>query len=51
MLVIHLKASKMNQLGKGVDVFVNGTKIPVSAVAAVLAYMIIRGAAVGPFLI
>ena len=43
MLVIHLKASKINQLGKEVDVFVSRTNIPVSAVAAVLAYMIIRG--------
>ena len=51
VLAIHLKVSKTDQLGKGVDVFISRTNTPVCAVAAVLAYMAIRGTAEGPFFI
>ena len=47
--VIHLKVSKIDQQGEGVDVFISRTNTPVCAVAAVLAYMAIRGTAGGPF--
>ena len=51
VLAIHLKVSKTDQLGKGVDASISRTNTPVCAVAAVLAYMAIRGTAAGPFFI
>ena len=52
VLAIHLKVSKTDQRGKRVDVFISRTNnTPVCAVAAVLAYMAIRGTAAGPFFI
>ena len=46
---VHLKQSKCDQFGQGVNVFVGRTNMPVCPVAAVLAYIAVRGAAEGPF--
>ena len=49
MLKTHLRVSKCDQFGKGVDVYVgsaNGLRCPVTAVVA---YMAIRGRSPGPF--
>ena len=46
---MHLKQSKCDQFGQGVNVFVGRTNMPVCPVAAVLAYIAVRGAAEGPF--
>ena len=48
VLAVHLKASKTDQPGKIVDVFISRTNTPVCAVLAVLAYMAVRGTAAGP---
>ena len=49
MVKVHLKFSKCDQLGKGVDVFCGRTGNRLCPVAACLAYIAIRGAAPGPF--
>lgn len=49
MLKVNLKYSKTDQLGKGVDIYVGRTGCPLCPVAAVLAYMAIRGNEQGPF--
>ena len=46
---VHLKRSKCDQFGQGVNVFFGRTNMPVCPVAAVLAYIAVRGAAEGPF--
>ena len=51
LLKVHLKRSKCDQLGKGVDVFIGCTDDLLCPVAAVLAYMANRGATDGPFFI
>ena len=49
MLKVHLKRSKSDQLGKGVDVFIGHTSNPLCPVSAVLSYIMVRGTAAGPF--
>lgn len=49
MLKVRLKASKTDPFRVGVDVFVGRTGSLLCPVAAVLAYMKVRGAGVGPF--
>ena len=46
---MHLKRSKCDQFGQGVNVFVGRTNLHVCPVAAVLAYIAVWGAAEGPF--
>ena len=48
---IHLKQSKCDQFGRGVDVFVGRTGNEVCPVAAVLAYLAVRGSMAGPLFI
>ena len=48
---VHLKRSKCDQLGKGVDVFVGKTGGALCPVAAIVRYVSIRGPAAGPFFI
>ena len=48
---VHLKRSKCDQLGKGVDVFVGKSGDRSCPVAATLLYVRIRGPAVGPFFV
>jgi len=49
MLKIHLKRSKSDQLGKGVDVFIGKTGCILCPLAACLQYMAARGTEPGPF--
>ena len=49
MLKVHLKKSKMDQAGRGVDVFVGRTNGPLCPLVAVLSYITVRGATAGPF--
>ena len=46
---VHLKRSKCDQIGKGVDVFVGQTHTPICPVTAVMAYIAIRGSSKGSF--
>ncbi len=48
LLRVHLKQSKTDQLREGIDIFVARTDNDLSPVAAMLAYLAIRGAAPGP---
>ena len=48
-LRVHLKRSKTDQLGKGVDVYIGKTDGPLCPVTAVMTYMAIRGPAPGSF--
>lgn len=49
VLKVHLKKSKTDQLGKGVDVFIGRTGGPLCPVEAVTAYVSARGTAAGIF--
>ena len=49
LLKIHLKRSKTDQFGQGVDIYVGRTGCPLCPVAAVTAYMVQRGREGGPF--
>jgi hypothetical protein len=49
MVKIHLKQSKTDQLGRGVDVVVGRTDSDLCPVAAILAYIAARGNRQGPF--
>ena len=49
LLKVHLKRSKTDQLGKGVDIYIGKTNCPLCSVVAVLAYMASRGPSAGPF--
>ena len=49
MVKIHLKQSKTDQLGRGVDVVVGRTDSDLCLVAAILAYIAARGNRQGPF--
>jgi hypothetical protein len=49
VLKVNLKHSKTDQLGKGVEVYVGRTKCVLCPVAAVVAYMVKRGATPGQF--
>ena len=51
MLKIHLKRSKRDQFGRGIDVFMGSTMNEIGLVAAVLAYFAVRGDAKGPLFI
>ena len=51
MLKVHLKRSKCDQLGKGVDVFVGRANDLLCPVASTLQYMARRGASAGPFFV
>ena len=46
---VHLKRSKCDQFGKGVEIFVGRTNTSICPVVAVLAYIAARGASEGPF--
>ena len=48
---VHIKASKTDPFRKGVHVFLGRTEDPLCPVAALLAYMAIRGRAPGPLFI
>ncbi len=48
-LRVHLRKSKTDQLGKGVEVYIGRTGCPLCPIAAVLAYMVNRGSKEGPF--
>lgn len=50
VLRVRMKQSKTDKLRHGVDVFVGRTGCSLCPVAAVLAYMAIRGSQMGPFL-
>jgi hypothetical protein len=49
MVKIHLKQSKTDQLGRGVDIVVGRTDSDLCPVAAILAYIAARGNRQGPF--
>lgn len=49
MIKVRLKRSKTDQLGRGADVLVGKTGCTLCPVAAVLAYMTVRGDSQGPF--
>lgn len=49
MLKVRLKASKTDPFRVGVDVFIGRTDSPLCPVAAVLAFMAVRGPGPGPF--
>ena len=49
LLKVHLKKSKSDQLGKGVDVYIGKTGGPLCPVVAITQYMAIRGSKEGPF--
>ena len=49
MIRIHLKRSKCDQLGKGVDVYLGRTCGPACPVSEMLGYIELRGPAPGPF--
>ena len=48
---VHLKQSKCDQLGKGIDVFVGHTHDPLCPVTSTVRYMALRGATPAPFFI
>ena len=49
MVRCHLKQSKTDQLGRGVDVVLGRTGLELCPVAAVLSYIVRRGSQPGPF--
>ena len=46
---IHLKNSKCDQFGKGFDILLEHTDIPLCPVATMVSYMVERGSSPGPF--
>ena len=48
-LKIHLKKSKTDQLGRGVDIYIGKTEDPLCPVVAATHYMSMRGSETGPF--
>ena len=48
---VHLKRSKCNQFGRGVDVIVGRTDMPICSVTAVVSYIELRQDRAGPFFI
>ena len=48
-LKVHLRKSKSDQLGRGVDVYIGKTSCPLCPVVATMQYMAVRGPAQGPF--
>lgn len=51
MIKIHLKTSKCDQLGEGVDIFVGTTGSPICPVAATIEYIRTRQDAPGAFFV
>lgn len=51
MLKVHLKISKTDQLGCGVDMYVGKTDCPLCPLTAVMHYMVLRGPRACPFFI
>ena len=51
MIKVHLKTSKCDQLGEGVDIFVGSTESPICPVTAVLEYIKLRQDTPGAFFI
>ena len=51
MVQIHLKQSKTDQFGKGFDIILGRTNTTLCPVAALLAYIAVRGDQTGPFFI
>lgn len=49
LIQVHLKVSKTDQLRKGVTIFIGKTGDDICAVAAISAYLAVRGAESGPF--
>ena len=49
LLKVHLKQSKTDQLGKGIDIYIGKTDYPLCPVVAIMAYMASRGPSPGPF--
>jgi hypothetical protein len=49
MVRLHLKQSKSDQFGRGANVIVGRTELDICPVAAILAYVAIRGDEPGPF--
>ena len=49
LLKVHLKKSKSDQLGRGVDVYIGKKGCPLCPVVAITQYMAIRGSKEGPF--
>ena len=48
---VHLKTSKTDQLGRGVDVYIGKTDCPLCPLTAVMHYMTIRDSTPGPFFV
>ena len=48
---IHLKKSKCDQFGRGVDVFLGRTDTSLCPIAAITSYMVVRGSSPGPFFV
>ena len=49
ILKVHLKVSKCDQFGNGIDIFLGSIESPMCPVSAALSYMAFRGPAPGPF--
>ena len=49
MVRCHLKQSKTDQMGRGVDVVLGRTSLPLCPVAALVGYIALRGSRPGPF--
>ena len=49
MLKIHLRRSKCDQFGKGVDVFMGRSGNELCPIDAIVVYSVVRGSALGPF--
>ena len=49
MVKFHLRQSKTDQLGRGVDIIIGRTGCEICPVAALLSYAVIRGTQPGPF--
>ena len=51
MVRCHLKQSKTDQMGRGVDVVLGRTGLPLCPLAALVGYIAIRGSRPGPFIL
>ena len=49
MVQVHLKRSKCDQYGAGADIVLGRTPLPLCPVTAILQYIEVRGAQIGPF--
>ena len=50
MLRVHLKVSKCDQFGNGIDIFLGHIEFPMCPVAAALSYTAVHGPAPCPFI-